>query len=82
MELQLIEQEMRMGLESRKGAMKRLGKENIETLIAEIDADRKENPEIYGQLQNKDTNSGMGNGDTALESVRKETTGKNGGGEQ
>jgi hypothetical protein len=80
MELQLIEQEMRMGLEHRKGAMKRLGKENVDVLIGEIDADRKAHPELYSQLQQKGTNSGMTNGDTAIESVRKETTGMNGGG--
>lgn len=40
LELQMIEQEMRLSLESRHGAMERLGRDNIEDRIAEIDAER------------------------------------------
>ncbi|MMZ52640.1 Phage portal protein, SPP1 Gp6-like [compost metagenome] len=47
-ELQQIESEMVLGLEDREGAMERLGRENIPTKIARIDADRKANPEVYG----------------------------------
>lgn len=81
LELQQIQQEMTMGLESRKGAMKRMGKENIEQLIEEIDEDMKENPEIYGKMgeEQKKLNSGFTNGETPVETVRKEMTGQNGG---
>ena len=74
-ELQIIEQEMRMSLESRQGAMERLGKENIESKLAEVDADKKESPESYGIKP--EINSGMLNGETPVEQVRKENQGKN-----
>lgn len=84
-ELQMIETEMRLGLEDRKGAMRRLGKEDIERRIQEIDEDRRNNPELYGvDRQQKDIpsiNAGMMNGETPIEQVRKEITGQNGGGE-
>ena len=48
LELQEIELEMRMGLESREDAMKRLGKSNIQEKIKNIDEDREKNPTIYG----------------------------------
>lgn len=47
-ELQQIEIEMRLGLECRKGAMHRLGREDIDSSIEEIDLDREEHPELYG----------------------------------
>ena len=86
LELQQIQQEMKMGLESRRGAMKRIGKENIEELIKEIDKDMKENPCIYGHIDPNDPrhqslNSGMTNGQTTVEQVRTELTGQNGGAE-
>lgn len=83
-ELQQIETEMKLGLESREGAMKRLGKEDIQTLLAKIDAEREAHPEIFNpmlqqtMLQNE-LNSGMTNGQTNTEEVRKEITGQNGG---
>ena len=49
LELQEIELEMRMGLESREGAMKRTGKDNIKKRIAEIDKDMEDNPTLYGK---------------------------------
>lgn len=85
LELQQIQQEMSMGLESRRNAMRRVGKENIEELIKEIDEDRKEHPEAYGISSDKgkedspQLNSGFTNGQTPVEQVRVETTGKNGG---
>lgn len=91
LELQQIQQEMKMGLESRRNAMKRIGKENIEELIQEIDEDIKNNPCIYGHIdpndsshapQEQDINSGMLNGQTTIEQVRTEITGKNGGTEE
>lgn len=90
LELQQIQQEMKMGLESRKGAAKRVGKENIEELFKTIDEDLKENPCFYGHSdpndprhfqQEKQLNSGMLNGQTPIEQVRVETTGQNGGAE-
>ena len=89
-ELQQLQQEMTMGLESRRNAMKRMGKENIDELTAEIDEDMKKNPCIYGHLdpndpmhmaQNAQINSGMLNGQTTVEQVRTEMTGQNGGAE-
>ncbi len=82
LEMQQIQQEMILGLESRYGAMSRLGKENIERQIEEIDTDMSKNPELYGKKPKEDMfnqiNSGMTNGQTTLETVRKETTGQNG----
>lgn len=80
LELQQIQQEMTMGMESRKNAMKRIGKENIDDLISEIDEDRKENPDIYGVKDTKERpqlNSGMTNGQTTVEQVRNEMNGQN-----
>ena len=77
LEVQQIQAEMSLGLESRKNAMKRVGRENIEELITEIDEDRKKNPELYG-VKDQMLNSGMTNSQTPVEQVRIETTGKNG----
>lgn len=92
LELQQIQQEMKMGLESRRNAMKRMGKENIDELIKEIDEDMSKNPCIYGHIDPNDPrhapqeeqtlNSGMTNGQTPVEQVRTEITGKNGGAEE
>lgn len=84
-ELQQIQQEMKMGLESRRNAMKRIGKENIDELIKEIDADIEKNPCLYGHIDpndprhNQSLNSGFTNGQTPVEQVRTEITGQNGG---
>lgn len=81
LELQQIQQEVKLGLESRVGAMKRLGKENIDELIKQIDEDKKVNPEFYGLINTQDNakiNSGFTNGETTIETVRKEMTGENG----
>lgn len=84
-ELQQIEQEMRLGLECRHGAMTRLNKDNIEETIKEIDEERSKHPELfnpqilnYMQMQTGEINSGMMNGQTAIEQTRKEITGQNG----
>lgn len=82
-ELQQIQQEMQMGLEDRTGAMKRMGKENIEDTISRIDTDRKKHPDLYGistgnNLENKpEINSGVMNGQTTVEQVRQEIEGRN-----
>lgn len=88
LELQQIQQEMKIGIESRKNAAKRMGKENIEILLEEIDEDIEKNPCLYGHIdpndprhamQEQQINSGMTNGQTPIEQVRTEITGKNGG---
>lgn len=81
LELQTIQMEMQLGLEHRKGAMRRLGKENIEAYLAEIDKEREEHPDLFGMLQNGDfgtqINSGMLNGNNLSEEVNKEINGEN-----
>ena len=80
-ELQQIQIEMQLGLEHREHAMKRLGRENIEAELEKIDKEREEHPEYYGgEKQQPQMNSGMTNGQTPIEEVRKEITGQNGGG--
>lgn len=81
MELQQIQVEMRIGIESRRGAAKRLGKENIDAIFAEVDKDRESHPEYYGgspQEGMPEINSGVMNGQTPVEQVRTEITGSNG----
>lgn len=81
MELQTIAKEMSMGLEGRKGALKRLGREDIDEKLAEIDKERKENPELFGLIETEekqnDINSGITNGSTTQETVNKEMSGEN-----
>lgn len=85
LELQQYQVEMKMGVESRRNIMKKLGKENIEDIIQEIDKDAEDHPDWYGVTplseEAPNINSGMTNGQTAVEQVRLETTGKNGGAE-
>lgn len=87
-ELQKIQQEMTLGLECRHGAMERIGTDNIPKKIAEIDRERTQHPELFNptlqqtwyQGQMGQTNAGgMMNGQTPIETVRKEITGQNGG---
>lgn len=82
LELQQIQIEMKLGLESRRNAMKRLGRENLDALIEEIDKDIEEHPELYGvekQEELPQINSGFTNGETPDEAMRVALTGKNGG---
>lgn len=109
-ELQQIETEIRLGLESREGAMRRLGKQDIQDIIEEIDEEKIEEAEMQYQINKvlnpvmanlegnsqadqkdvdkdpkftnndnnpKKLNSGTTNGQTPVETVRKEITGKN-----
>lgn len=88
-ELQKIQQEMTLGLECRHGAMRRLGKDNVPKKLAEIDNERAEHPELFNPMlqqtwyqnqQMSQTNAGgMLNGQTPIETMRKEMTGQNGG---
>ena len=77
-ELQQIETEMRLGLESRYGAMERLGRKDIKKTMLAINNDIENNPEFYGQSKEEpQLNSGMTNGETPIETVRKEIKGQN-----
>ena len=87
MELQKIQQEMTLGIECRHGAMERTGKADIDRKLKEIDAERQEHPELFNpmlqqtwyQNQQSATNAGgMMNGQTPVETVRKEMMGQNG----
>ena len=79
MELQQIQLEMQLGLESRVGAMKRLGKENIEELLKEIEADKEDETNKLQILEKQGKiNSGMLNSNTSIEEGRKEIEGSNG----
>lgn len=87
-ELQKLQQELLMGIECRHGAMERLGKDNIPAKIEEIDRERDEHPDLFNPAlasnvfqASQQLNSGMTNGQTAIEQVRREVTGRNGGGE-
>lgn len=87
-ELQKIQQEMTLGLECRHGAMERLNKDNIPKKIAEIDKERAEHPELFNPMLQQSwydntmmssTNAGgMMNGQTPIETIRREMTGQNG----
>ena len=77
-ELQQIQLEMQNGLEYRRKAMERLGKEDINDYISKIDEDVAKNPEFYGRKPDNEINSGVTNGQTPVEQVRKEMTGQNG----
>lgn len=88
LQLQQIEAELKLGLESRVGALKRMGRENITEKLEEIDKERSEHPDLFSEQphfynqENNDfpqINSGMTNGQTPLETVRREITGQNGG---
>ena len=81
LELTQIQLEMQLGLECRHGALKRLGREDIQTKLDEVDKERKEHPEYFGGSDSDQTDlnaGGMMNGDTPVETVRKEMTGSNG----
>jgi hypothetical protein len=78
-ELEQIQMELKAGLESRKNALKRLKKDNIEALSKEIDADRDEQPLIYGvapvilsagqQLVNPETGEEIASNDKDMEAL-------------
>ena len=80
LELTQIQLEMQLGLECRHGALKRLGREDIQSKLDEVDKERAEHPEYFGGSEEQtDINAGgMMNGETPIETVRKEVTGSNG----
>lgn len=49
--LQQLQMEMQLGIESRRGAMKKLGKEDIETTLLQADEDRKQMQEEQMNIQ-------------------------------
>lgn len=88
-ELQKIQQEMTLGLECRHGAMERIGKDNIPKKMAEIDKERTLHPELFNptlqqawyqnqQMMSQTNAGGMLNGQTPIETMRKEVVGQNG----
>lgn len=76
LELQQIQVELQNGLESRYGALKRLGREDIDNKIAEIDNERAEKPYLFGGSQPQ-LNSGMLNSQTPSEQLNVELNGAN-----
>lgn len=84
MELQKIQQEMTLGIENRQGALERMGRNDILKKLKEVDSERQEHPELFNPMlqstwyQNRLNSGGMMNGETPLETVRKEMTGQNG----
>lgn len=78
-ELQQIDTEMRLGLESRYGAMERLGRKDVKKTLAAIDKDLQDNSHFYSVdlEEHNQINSGMTNGETPVEVVRKEIKGEN-----
>lgn len=92
-ELQRIREEMGLGLECRRGALERMGVENIPKKLEEIDKERLQYPEVYNPKAVQATRyaanytepvpstnaGGMMNSQTPKEQVRIETTGQNGG---
>lgn len=72
-EMQQIQAEMAVGLESRKGAMARLGRENIDAKLDEIDEDMEKNPALYGLEVTPELNSGMTNGEDTQPLVKKKS---------
>ena len=90
LELQRIEQEMKLAIECRHGALERLGVDNISRKLAEIDRERSAHPELFNpalqqvmmqQAMGATNAGGMMNGQTPIEQVRTEITGQNGGAE-
>lgn len=79
LELQQLQIELSLALESRYGAMKRLGREDIDRKIEEIDKDRKEHPDIYGAAPEEapEMNSGFTNGETPQETMNVALNGAN-----
>ena len=74
-ELQKMQSEIQMGIASRRQILERLNRTNIEEIIAEVDKDAKENPDFYAIKTN--LNSGITNGQSGAEEVRKTLTGEN-----
>lgn len=78
LELQQIQIELNLGLETRAGALKRMGREDIERKLEEVDRERREHPEFFGgEQQTPQLNSGITNGQTPQETLNIEMQGQN-----
>lgn len=77
LELQQIQIEMQLRLENRRGAMKRLGREDIDNYINAIDEDAELHPEAYNDGKSPNLNSGMSNGQTPREQLNVAKNGEN-----
>ena len=78
LELQQLQMEFSSGLESRRGALYRLGREDIENKLAEIDKEREEDAKKNLQYESTaQLNSGLLNGSNPQEQKRVEMTGEN-----
>lgn len=67
-QMQLIKDELSLGLESRKGAMKRLGKDNIDAILKEVDEDMEALAKLkaaYGAPSKNSTQGMRGEADTS-----------------
>lgn len=96
-ELQKVETKMRLGIESKQGAAKSTGNSNFSRTQSEIDSEKQKDFEFAQKFniapnndpnnknadgEPKQINSGLTNGTTNTELVRKEITGQNGGNNQ
>lgn len=77
LELQQIQIEMQLGLEYRKKAMERIGKEDLTDYLDNIAKDIEEYPTFYGMQPEQELNSGFTNGQTPPEMMNKEMNGQN-----
>ena len=48
-ELESLQSELKMGLETREGAAIRLKKENVEELLKKVEEEKEDNPQFYGK---------------------------------
>lgn len=86
-ELQMIQQMMVMGLECRHGALKRIGIDDIEKKLDEVDRERLQHPEIFNSalqsvwysnnFQSPTNAGGMMNSQTPKEQLNIEKNGQN-----
>ena len=74
MEMQQIQMELSLGLESRPGALQRLGREDIPSKLAEIDEDRRLHPDFYGltPVDDNEATTNDGNADERGENRQRE----------
>jgi hypothetical protein len=80
-EMQLLKEEMGVGLESRRGALKRLGRDNIDQKLEEIESEFKQTLEnelqdMYGSGGSKNITQGMRLGEDMPEGASKEIVNK------
>jgi hypothetical protein len=74
LELQNIAEEIKLGLESRRGALERLNVEDVKAKMKEVDEDAEEHPEYYGISKPTEPE---GNPNEEKENEEKENEGEN-----